>query len=127
MTAEDIAKVLSGRRSGTSWMARCPAHNDREPSLSIRQAEDGTVLVRCHAGCEQARVIAALRSRGLWIALLDLCRRLVAAGIEREERRERTALGGSVANLHALIASPRARWMMWGNEIPRERFEEAAE
>ena len=62
MTAEDIAKVPGGRRAGASWMARCPAHNDREPSLSIRQAEDGTVLVRCHAGCEQARVIAALRS-----------------------------------------------------------------
>jgi putative DNA primase/helicase len=62
MTAEDIANVLGGRRAGASWMARCPAHNDREPSLSIRQAEDGTVLVRCHAGCEQARVITALRS-----------------------------------------------------------------
>jgi hypothetical protein len=62
MTAEDIAKVLGGRRAGASWMARCPPHNDREPSLSIRQAEDGTGLVRCHAGCEQARVITALRS-----------------------------------------------------------------
>ena len=49
MTAEDIAKVPGGRRAGASWMARCPAHNDREPSLSIRQAEDGTMLVRCHA------------------------------------------------------------------------------
>jgi hypothetical protein len=48
MTAEDIAKVLGGRRAGASWMARCPAHNDRDPNLSIRQAEDGTVLVRCH-------------------------------------------------------------------------------
>jgi hypothetical protein len=47
-------------------LARCPAHNDREPGLSIRQAEDDTVLVRCHAGCEQARVIAALRSLGLF-------------------------------------------------------------
>jgi hypothetical protein len=62
MTAEDIAKVLGGRRAGPSWMARCPAHNDREPRLSIHQAEDGTVLVRCHAGCEQARVITALGS-----------------------------------------------------------------
>ena len=62
MTAEDIAKVLGGRRAGASWMARCPPHNDREPSLSIRQAEDGTGLVRCHAGCEQARVITALGS-----------------------------------------------------------------
>ena len=62
MTADDIAKVPGGRRAGASWMARCPPHNDREPSLSIRQAEDGTGLVRCHAGCEQARVITALRS-----------------------------------------------------------------
>jgi hypothetical protein len=37
------------------------------PSLSIRDA-DGKVLVRCHAGCEQWEVIAALRSRGLWNA-----------------------------------------------------------
>jgi hypothetical protein len=66
MTAEGIAKVLGGRRAGAGWMARCPAHDDREPSLSIRRGEDGKVLVRCHAGCEQATVIAVLRSRGLW-------------------------------------------------------------
>ena len=60
MTAEDIANVLGGCRAGPSWMARCPAHNDREPRLSIHQAV--MVLVRCHAGCEQARVITALRS-----------------------------------------------------------------
>ena len=47
-------------------MARCPAHDDRTPSLSIRDADDGKVLVRCHAGCDQERVIAALRGRGLW-------------------------------------------------------------
>jgi hypothetical protein len=54
MTAEGIAKALGGRRAGDGWMARCPAHDDREPSLSIRQGEDGKVLVRCDAGCEQA-------------------------------------------------------------------------
>ena len=47
-------------------MARCPAHDDRDPSLAIQDTCDGKVLVRCHAGCDQARVIAALRSRGLW-------------------------------------------------------------
>ena len=67
MNAEIIAKALGGRRAGGSWIARCPAHEDRKPSLSISEAEDGKVLVHCHAGCEQARVIAALRSRGLWI------------------------------------------------------------
>jgi putative DNA primase/helicase len=43
-----------------------PAHDDHKPSLSIRDADGGKVLVRCHAGCEQEQVIAALRSRGLW-------------------------------------------------------------
>jgi len=51
---------------GTGWIARCPAHDDGKPSLSVRNSQQGKVLVRCHAGCEQARVITALRSRGLW-------------------------------------------------------------
>jgi putative DNA primase/helicase len=66
MTAETIAKALGGRKTGGCWAARCPAHDDRTPSLSIRDAEENKVLVRCHAGCDQERVIAALRGRGLW-------------------------------------------------------------
>jgi DNA primase len=66
MTAEAVAKALSGRKTGAAWMARCPAHDDREPSLSIADARDGKVLVRCHAGCDQRDVIAALRARGIW-------------------------------------------------------------
>jgi putative DNA primase/helicase len=66
MKAETIAKALGGRKAGGAWMARCPAHEDREPSLSIQDANDCKMLVRCHAGCDQAQVIAKLRSRGLW-------------------------------------------------------------
>ena len=66
MSARTIARALGGRRVGTTWKARCPAHEDREPSLSIKDGDDGRVLVRCHAGCDQERVIATLRSRGLW-------------------------------------------------------------
>ena len=65
MTGEAIARALGGRKVGQGWTARCPAHDDREPSLSIRDA-DGKVLVRCHAGCNQRDVIAALKARGLW-------------------------------------------------------------
>jgi hypothetical protein len=65
--AETIAKALFGRKAGAGWMARCPTHDDRTPSLSIRAAADGKVLVRCHAGCNQERVIATLRSLGLWM------------------------------------------------------------
>jgi putative DNA primase/helicase len=65
MTAASIAHALEARRSGSSWMARCPAHDDRNPSLSIREG-DGKVLLHCHAGCTQRDVIAALKAKGLW-------------------------------------------------------------
>jgi putative DNA primase/helicase len=66
MTAETIGKTLGGKKVGAGWTARCPAHDDRTPSLSIRDSGDNKVLVRCHAGCDQKRIIAALRGRGLW-------------------------------------------------------------
>jgi putative DNA primase/helicase len=66
MNAATIAKALGGKKAGGGWMARCPAHDDRVPSLSIRDADNGKILVHCHAGCDQGRVIAALRSHGLW-------------------------------------------------------------
>lgn len=47
-------------------MARCPAHDDSTPSLSISEAPDGKLLVHCHAGCSQAAVIDALRAANLW-------------------------------------------------------------
>ena len=68
MTAETIAKALGGHRAGATWMARCPAHDDSRPSLSISAGSNGKVLVRCHAGCDQRDVIAALNKRGLWDA-----------------------------------------------------------
>jgi putative DNA primase/helicase len=66
MTAETIARALGGHRAGATWMARCPVHEDRSPSLSISAGKDGKVLVRCHAGCGQSDLIAALQERGLW-------------------------------------------------------------
>jgi len=41
-------------------MARCPAHDDRSPSLSIRETNDGTILLKCFAGCGAADVVAAV-------------------------------------------------------------------
>lgn len=66
MTAEIVAKALGGRKVGDGWIARCPAHCDRDPSLSVRDAKDGKILVHCHAGCQQTVLIAELRNRGLW-------------------------------------------------------------
>jgi putative DNA primase/helicase len=66
MSAEAIAKALRGRKMGKGWAACCPAHNDRDPSLSIRDGANGKVLFYCHAGCDQKQVLEALRFRGLW-------------------------------------------------------------
>jgi hypothetical protein len=66
MNAETIAKALGGRKAGSGWSARCPAHDDRTPSLSLRDTGEGKVLVRCHAGCDQDEVIAHLKANGLW-------------------------------------------------------------
>ena len=43
----------------------CPANDDHELSLHVEEAEDGTVLLVCRAGCDQAEVLAALEWRGL--------------------------------------------------------------
>jgi len=42
------------------WLARCPAHADKSPSLSIKETSDGRVLVHCFAGCGALDVISAL-------------------------------------------------------------------
>jgi hypothetical protein len=55
-----ITARLGGRRRGGSWMFRCPVHDDRNPSCSLR--DDG--LVTCFAGCPRQQVEAALDALG---------------------------------------------------------------
>lgn len=48
------------KRTGTNrWQARCPAHADKGPSLSIRELDDGRVLMHCFGGCSTVEVLAA--------------------------------------------------------------------
>ena len=42
------------------WQARCPAHDDRSPSLAITETPDGTILLRCWAGCGAADIVGAV-------------------------------------------------------------------
>lgn len=48
------------QKSRDRFLARCPAHNDNTPSLSLSRGEDGRALVHCHAGCETRDVLAAV-------------------------------------------------------------------
>lgn len=62
MTPEKILTLLQGVRQvgPRRWMARCPAHDDRNPSLSVTEGEDGRILLHCFAGCETEDILRAL-------------------------------------------------------------------
>ncbi|MGK2913910.1 MAG: hypothetical protein ACSLE5_05535 [Porticoccaceae bacterium] len=45
------------------WLALCPAHEDKRPSLNVRELDDGTILVKCWSGCGAADVVAAVGLR----------------------------------------------------------------
>lgn len=62
MTAQEILGRLDGVEPAgdRQWRARCPAHDDENPSLSIRVTADGQVLLYCHAGCATEDVTSAL-------------------------------------------------------------------
>ena len=57
----DVLSRLDGIRSSgpNRWMARCPAHSDRTPSLSVRWTGD-RVLLYCFAGCSYQDIVNAL-------------------------------------------------------------------
>lgn len=62
MSANTLLQHLEKvRRSGQgSWLACCPAHDDKSPSLSIRETADGRVLVHCFAGCAVHEIVSAV-------------------------------------------------------------------
>lgn len=48
------------RTRPNTWVACCPAHDDRGPSLSIRETSDGRILLHCFAGCSAGAILEAL-------------------------------------------------------------------
>ncbi len=42
------------------WMSLCPAHRDKDRSLSVARGHDGRILIHCHAGCPPSAVLAAI-------------------------------------------------------------------
>lgn len=60
MTPSDLAGLLHARRVGHGrWSARCPAHADSSPSLSVREGHGGRILLHCFAGCATEVVLEA--------------------------------------------------------------------
>jgi energy-coupling factor transporter ATP-binding protein EcfA2 len=82
MKTGDLLSMLTGvRRSGDGHVALCPAHDDRNPSLSVSTGDDGRILLHCHAGCQPASIVQALG-----LSMADLAPPKPEAG-QRLERR----------------------------------------
>lgn len=62
MSVDKILDRLEGVRktSAGKWLARCPAHDDRHASFSVKETEDGKILCHCFAGCSVEDVLAAI-------------------------------------------------------------------
>jgi hypothetical protein len=61
MTADRIAERVHGaRRVPRGWSAKCPAHEDSSPSLSISTGADGRTLLNCFRGCSAGEIVTAL-------------------------------------------------------------------
>ncbi|MDE2264100.1 MAG: hypothetical protein KGL45_16380 [Gammaproteobacteria bacterium] len=81
--AATVLDRLDGvRQSGPGrWLARCPAHEDRSPSLSIRELDDGRVLLHDFGGCDTQAVLDALGKALDWTDYLEGHARRVYAPI----------------------------------------------
>ena len=61
MTTSQIARLLHARRTGRGkYQAKCPAHQDRLPSLSIAEGREGRTLIICHASCELRDILGSV-------------------------------------------------------------------
>lgn len=62
MNVSDLLQRLEKVRStgADKWLARCPSHEDRSPSLAIKQTADSKILLHCFAGCAVADITATL-------------------------------------------------------------------
>lgn len=81
-----LARLEGVRKHGRHWIAQCPAHADKSPSLSIAECDDGKVLVHCFAGCSALSVVQAV---GLTVS--DLFPKRLHASTPEECRRARLA------------------------------------
>lgn len=92
-----LKKVCKSSKQG-SWMALCPAHEDKSPSLSIRELSDGRVLINCLAGCAPLDVLGSIG-----LGFEDLFPTRLTDTFKKAERRPFNALDILVALRDELI------------------------
>lgn len=121
-----LSKLEKVKITGPSrWQARCPAHADKRPSLSIRETDDGRVLVHCFVGCSVHEIVQAVG-----LELSDLFPP-PTTGHAKRERRPFSALDALRAvSFEALVVCAASAAMATGEPlslVDRERLLQAGE
>lgn len=61
MRAEELlSRLQKVRGRNGSWTACCPAHQDKSPSLAVRETKDGRILLHCFGGCSIDSIVSSL-------------------------------------------------------------------
>lgn len=110
-----LGRLDKVKPAGTGkWKACCPAHADRDPSLSIRETDDGKVLLHCWAGCDAESITAAI---GLTI------RDLFPTGDKQEKRRGPSKAAMRFEGMVISVAVEQLRQGKTLSDADRERYE----
>jgi hypothetical protein len=104
-----LGRLQKVRKSGAdNWIACCPAHDDRKPSLAIKHADDGKILIKCWSGCQPGEILGALG-----LTFMDLFPESINYGMKPGVRNfpasQMLALIGREATIVALCGSRRAK------------------
>lgn len=111
------AKGITVRRCGEGWTSRCPAHDDRKPSLTIGNGDHGGCVLCCQAGCPTSEVVASigLTMRDL-MPYRDGARKAPKAGSQKKPeanpRRQNSfdSADGAIAALERTLGPNPRRW-----------------
>jgi len=73
LNAKQLARRLNNGKAikaGKGYLTCCPAHDDKNPSLSVIDGDKGTIVL-CHAGCPFVAIIAALNAMDISLRPLN--------------------------------------------------------
>lgn len=126
MMASDFVSRLQGVKSKgrDKWMACCPAHDDKDPSLSVAVTPGGKILLKCWTGCSALEIVHAmgLNLHDLFEKPLDYEPPMAFAQREMKERAQRQSRINRERMVLALAqADRRAGKTLTQTDLHRER------
>lgn len=107
MRAKQLTKELSGTWHQTYGTACCPAHEDRFPSLSIKDGEGGRLLLKCFGGCDYQEIRGAIQ-RKLGAGALQTERGCCAITVSRSDASTKAELVSKIWQQTVSIAGTQA-------------------